>query len=143
MTVDEIIDSWNADAPISELDLGKSSREIPRLHAKYYSMYIDAKREIAKARYLFKKIRAQKYEFMINPTQEAMAEHGWVYPDRTILKSELKDYLEGDSELLKIEFKMNECELKADALQEILKQINNRNWLINNALKDRSFLHGE
>ena len=143
MTVDEIIEAWNADAPISELDLGKASRDIPKLHAKYYALYAEAKREIAKAKYLYKRMRAEKTEFLINPTDDVMSKYGWEYPDRTILKSEIKDYLDGDSELLKLDLKCQEAELKCETLQEILRMIHARNWLIKNAIDDRSFLHGD
>lgn len=143
MTSDEIIELWNCEAPISDTDLGRASREIPELHAKYYAMYIDAKREVSKARYLYKRMRHEKNEFLINPTQEATQKYGWEYPDRKILKSDLKDYLDGDSELLKLDMKAQEAELKVETLQEILRVIHARNWLIKNALDDRSFLHGE
>jgi hypothetical protein len=143
MTTDEIIELWNNDAPISELELGASARLIPQLHSKYYKIYIDAKREQNKSRFVLKRLRSEKTEFIINPTQEATQQHGWEVPDRKILKSEIKDYLDSDSEILKLEYKLAECELKVETLQEILKQIHGRNWIVKAALDDRAFLHGE
>ena len=143
MTTDDIINEWNQDAPISELELGRSARKIPELHSKYYAMYIEAKREQAKARMVLKRLKSEKAEFLINPSMEVAQEKSWEIPDRKILKGEIKDYLEGDSDICKLEYKLMECELKVETLQEVLKQIHNRNWIIKAALDDRSFLHGD
>ncbi|MGI9569007.1 MAG: recombination mediator protein UvsY [Desulfobulbia bacterium] len=143
MEIDDIIEMWNKDAPISEIDLGRTSREIPKLHAKYYGLMIEAKREIIRTRGAFKRLRAMKADFLANPTHEVSEEMNWEYPDRTILKGEIKDYLEGDKQLVKVTMQIEELDLKIELIQEILKQVHGRNWLINNALKDRAFLHGE
>ncbi len=143
MNSEDIINEWNNDAPINEIGLGDQSRDIPKLHAKYYKMLIDARKEIAKAKFLYKRMRSEKNEFLINPTQEVADQFGWEMPDRTILKSDIKDILDGDSELLKIDLKAQEAEIKVDLLQDIMKMIHSRNWLIKNALDDRNFLHGD
>lgn len=143
MTADEIVRMWNEDAHVNTTNLGKASTDIPLLHSKYTEILMTAKREVAKAKYLYKRMRGLKNEFFINPTQEDASKYDWEMPDRTILKSEVKDLLDCDDELCKIDLKVQEAELKVDILNDIIRMIHSRNWLIKNAIDDRNFLNGE
>lgn len=143
MTAEEILAEWTADAPISEIDLGGASRNIQNLHAKYSNYLLEAKSEIAKARYLYKRMRGLKYEFFLNPNLEDSEEYGWEMPERPIMRTEIKDLLDTDKDLLKLDMTIQEADAKLGLVDSILRQILNRNWLVKNAIEDRAFLHGE
>ena len=141
MTVEEIMESWVKDAPIDETNLSESARSIPILHTKYYPLYSKEKVKLAAMRLRLKKLKHEKEEFLNNPTEEDFA-RGWNYPDRKILKGDVRPYLEGDDDILKAELKIAAQSEVVDMLQDILRQIGNRNFIITNMIKDRDFLHG-
>ena len=142
MTVDQIITEWNQDAPITALDLGKQARQIPQLHAKYLALYRNVKNDLVKLRSYHKQLRAEKREWLNNPTAEHHAQ-GWVYPKRKILKNEYNDFLDADPHIMDAQTKVDLAEIRFEVISEIMKQINNRNWFIQSAIKDRSFLNGD
>ena len=41
MTLDEIKDMWKTDCQIDDIELDKSSLEVPKLHAKYSELLTD------------------------------------------------------------------------------------------------------
>jgi len=142
MNPDIIIDMWNADAPIDTLDLGRQAREIPVLHAKYVHMWHNSKVAAINAKSKLRELRAQKRNFLTNPTKKHL-DMGWIYPDRKILKTDYSDYLDSDPEIIAADLAMANAEAVQDLLSEIIRQINNRNWVIKSVIEDRSFMHGE
>lgn len=141
MTDEEIMDMWVKDAPIDETDLFGSARAIPILHTKYYPEYYYAKIKLARLRIALKKLKHSKEEFLINPTKEDF-DRGWEFPDRKLLKGDIRPYLEGENDVLKLELQISAQQELVEMLQDILKQISNRNFIINNMIKDRDFIHG-
>ena len=135
------MEAWVKDAPIDETDLSGSARAIPILHTKYYPIYKKEKLKLAAMRLKLTKLKHAKEDFMNNPTEEDFA-RGWEYPDRKILKGDIRQYLEGDDDILKLQLRIAAQAEFVDMLQDILRQIGNRNFIITNMIKDRDFLHG-
>lgn len=142
MNIDELETLWVDDCQIDVLDLGAASYNTPKLHSKYYPIYTQAKRRLFKLRAAYKKLKAEKVEFLNNPNEEHKQE-GWEYPDRLILKNEIPTFIDSDNQLIKVELSIGEQELLVDFLQDILKQISVRNWIIKNIQDDRKFMAGE
>jgi len=142
MNTNDVICSWVEDSPINSLDLGQSAMDIHKLHAKYINMWSNAKRDLFNARAKLKQLKFDKKEFLLNPTKKQM-DLGWEIPDRKVIKTEINDYLLGDPHIQKMEALVAECENSYEMLQDILKQITNRNWLIQSAIRDRAFLNGD
>jgi hypothetical protein len=136
-----VINNWSEDAPINGLDLGKSARDIQVLHAKYLDLWRQAKHDMVISKIELKKLRAEKHDWLINPTKEHAA-RGWVYPDRKVLKGDHITYLQADEDLIQQELIVAECEASFEMMQDILKQIHNRNWIIKSAIEDRTFMSG-
>ena len=139
--MDNIEAEWSVDCKIDVLDLTEASRVSPYLHAKYYPIYSKARRKLFKMKIAYKKLKAEKHEFLNNPDQERI-NAGWKYPDRMVLKNEIPNFIDSDAALLTLELNIGEQDLLVDFLQDILKQIANRNWIIRNILEDRKFMSG-
>jgi Recombination, repair and ssDNA binding protein UvsY len=143
MKLEEIEEIWSNDCVIDETKLSYEAGSIPRLHAKYYKIYVREKMLLHKHKMDYKNLKFEKYEFLINPTEEKMNE-GWKIPaSGKILKNEVNNYLEGDGLLLSLELKINIQEEKVSFLKSILDSIHTRNFIISNMIKDRSFMAGE
>ncbi len=141
-TVD-VIEQWVEDAPIDSLHLGQSAMDIHKLHSKYLRLWGEAKSDANQTKSELKALKYDKKEFIANPTHEVMKTRGWQVPERKILKADIAEYISSDPHVTELENKLSEEETALDMLQDILKQITNRNWLIQSALKDRAFLAGE
>jgi len=143
MKIEEIEELWKVDCEINVLDLSKATSDIPKLHSKYYSLYNRERTLLIQLRIAYKKLKFDKKEFLINPTQDRI-EEGWEIPSRgKILKTEVNDYIDGDDQLLKLELKIGLQDEKVEFLKDIIKTINARNFLIKNIQDDRRFMAGE
>ena len=63
--------------------------------------------------------------------------------DLKILKSDINIYLEADAELQQQDQKVEYLKQVVNYLERVLREINNRNWNIRNAIEWKKFLHGE
>ena len=43
MTIDEILENWQVDVKIDKTELGDEALNIPKLHHKYYQIYVKEK----------------------------------------------------------------------------------------------------
>jgi len=142
MKIEQIEQLWSEDSVISSIDLSKETIKIPQLHVKYYSIFSREKILLARMRSEYKRTRLEKYEFLINPTEDKIKQ-GWKIPAQgKLLKNETNQYLEGDNDLIEMELKIGIQEEKVAFLKSIIDSINTRNFLIRNILEDRKFMHG-
>lgn len=133
---------WEEDSKIDSTDLGGESLRIPSLHAKYCRLYSLEKVVLTKLKGTYKSLRLEKYEFLINPTKEKV-DLGWIIPPQgKLIKSEVGQYLESDTDLINLELQLSVQQEKVDMLKSILDTLKTRGLLIKNALDDRRFLAG-
>lgn len=69
-----------------------------------------------------------------------------IYKDKpfnlTLVKSDLPIYVDSDDEMCDLELKMSYQQGIVTYLESIIKEINNRNWTIRNAIEWRKFTNG-
>ena len=142
MKIEEIESLWSEDSIITDIDLSREASKIPQLHAKYYQIYIREKMILLKYRNEYKKLKLEKHEFLINPTEDKFND-GWKLPAQgKILKNEIHTYLDGDNLILQQELKIGIQEEKVTFLKSIIDSINTRNFIIKNMIEDRRFMAG-
>lgn len=142
MKIEEIESLWSEDSIITDMDLSREASKIPQLHAKYYQIYIREKMILLKYRNEYKKLKLEKHEFLINPTEDKFND-GWKLPAQgKILKNEIHTYLDGDDLILQQELKIGIQEEKVTFLKSIIDSINTRNFIIKNMIEDRRFMAG-
>jgi len=140
--IEEIESLWSEDSIITDIDLSREASKIPQLHAKYYQIYIREKIILLKYRNEYKKLKLEKHEFLINPTEDKFND-GWKLPAQgKILKNEIHTYLDGDDLILQQELKIGIQEEKVAFLKSIIDSINTRNFIIKNMIEDRRFMAG-
>lgn len=143
MKLEEIQEFWEKDSVIDFTDLFSESLKIPQLHSKYYNILLAEKKTLSFAFKKYKELKHDKSEFLINPNPEDVKERGWKPPHRTIIKSELPQFLEGDKEILELELQIGLQQEKVEFLKSIIQSFSSRGYLIKNAIEDRKFMHGE
>ena len=129
---------WSKDSVIDETLLDQSSLDAPRLHCKYLGILNDYKLLMSKASYQLKLVKHQRWMYYSGkevPEGEEPLDH-------KILKGEQMNWVSVDKKVLEIETKIQYYQIGIDSLTEILKQLNNRNYVIKNAIEWRRFTSG-
>jgi hypothetical protein len=143
MNIERIKELVEIDLKIDGTELGDESIRIPQLHSKYLNIYHDECLILRKLDVDFKILRKQKWEYYNGKmSQQELATLGWEPFGHRILKQDLDIYLESDTDIIKHESKIDLQKAKVEYLDSILKGINNRNWVIRNAIEWRKFMSG-
>ena len=136
MKIEDIAEAWRKDAPIDSVELDTESLNIPVLHAKYLSILykerLKLKSLLLKKKQLAKTLSEYFRGDLNNP--EDLTAIGRQPQLKTILKADINDYVDSDSEMIEMNLKISMQQEIVDVLEEIMKGINGRNWIIKNAL---------
>jgi hypothetical protein len=143
MKTEEIISEWVIDSEIDKTELGKESLRIPQLHSKYLNEFYMAKTTYVKLNQDYKntyKLKYQYYQGLLS--KEELDENGWDIQPLKILKADIPVYIESDEDLQLIKNKIQLIEDKVEILENIIKTLNNRGYLIKNAIEWARFQNG-
>lgn len=143
MKIEDIMEEWKNDAKIDDINLDSSSIDIPNLHAKWLEIRTKAKSKLIKLQYTKKKLTKTLYEYyrgnLNNP--DDLKEIGREPLLNKPLNSETTIYVDADDEMININLRIAAQEEIVEVLTEILKSINNRNWVIKAAVDYRKLTH--
>jgi hypothetical protein len=143
MKLDEIYAFWDTDSDIDTTDLGNESIKIPKLHNKYYKLFVSEKILLRKYEAEMKELKLAKYEFYTQGPSSESREKGWVLPARgMILKQEMPMYMEADKELIALSLKIGFQQEKVELLESIIKSLVNRGFQIKAAIDWHKFTMG-
>jgi hypothetical protein len=143
MKIEDIMKEWKNDAKIDDINLDSSSIDIPMLHAKWLEIRTKAKSKLIGLQYTKKKLTKTLYEYyrgnLNNP--DDLKEIGREPLLNKPLNSETTIYVDADDEMININLRIAAQEEIVEVLTEILKSINNRNWVIKAAVDYRKLTH--
>ena len=143
MKLEEITSLWEQDSKIDKTELAEESLKIPQLHHKYYKIYSNEKLILRKLNTEYKQLRLEKYEFYTQGPNEETDEKGWKLPaSGRILKADVLQYIEADTDLINLSLKIGIQEEKIEFLESIIKTLNNRGYNIHTALEFIKFMNG-
>lgn len=142
MKFEEIHAMWDKDAPIDMTDLQSASANVPKLHAKYYRIFVEEKKKLMGLMRDYKELRHLKKEFVTNPNKEDTEKHGWAPPTRKITLPQAEEYINGDTQMLDYELKIGVQQEKIDFLKSIIQTLSTRGYLIKNIIEDRKYMTG-
>lgn len=143
MTLEEINEMWAVDAKISESDLGGEALKIPKLHNKYYTLYVKEALRVKKLKADLKELEMAKYEYYTGTmAEEDLKARGWKPNPLKIMKSEVSRYIESDKDVISTSLKIDYHSSTASYLEDIVRQINNRNFVIKSAIDWAKFQSG-
>lgn len=143
MTVDEILENWQKDANIDKTELGEEALNIPKLHHKYYQIFVKEKMILRKQEADMKQLKLDKYEFLTQGPNEETKDKGWKLPPKgMILKGDIPMYIDADQDIVNLSLKIGYQQEKIELLDSIIKSIMNRNFVIKNAIDWQKFTMG-
>lgn len=143
MKLDDIMEAWEHDAQIDNTELARESLKIPLLHHKYFKMMTQESMLLKKLEYDYKVLHKLKYEyFMGTLDQETLKERGWEPNQLRILKQDLSLYIDSDEDVQTCNKKIDMQREKINFLESVIKNLNNRGFLIKNAIDWHKFQAG-
>lgn len=144
MTVDELMDMWEADCVINDDHLDKESIATAKLHSKYLRIYIQHKMKLAALEEQYNTTRQKKFRYYRGEMpREELKELNWEqWQGVKPLKNEMDEFLTGDSDLNRIKIKIEYIKCMVNALDSIMGQIKGRDWSIRNAVEFKKFISG-
>lgn len=135
MKLDDIFTEWAKDSNIDQSRLDEESLKIPKLHHKYYEIYMHEKLLLRKYEADLKTLKFDKTEFYQNGPDEESEKKGWKLPAKgKIYKPDVPSYVEVDQEIIDLTLKIGLQKEKTDLLSSIIDSINRRGFSIKNAI---------
>lgn len=143
MKIEEIMDLWQEDVKIDRTELGDAALDIPKLHYKYYKLFVHERMILRKYETEMKTLKLDKYEFYTQGPSEENKDKGWRLPAKgLILKSDIPAYMDADADIINLNLKIGLQQEKVEFLDSIIKTIINRNFIIKNAIEWQKFTMG-
>lgn len=143
MKLEEISQEWIKDAKIDTTELDIESIKIPQLHSKYLKIYFEERRRLKGLEFQSKEMYLNKYEYYNGRlSDEELKNLNWEPFMKRLMKNEVDLYLESDKDVIANNMRIVNQKEKLDMLEEILKNLNQRNFQIKNAIDWKKFTQG-
>lgn len=143
MNMEIIKQMVETDLRIDGTELGDESIRIPMLHGKFLNIFHDESLVLRKLDADYRMLRKQKWEWYSGKLDEDQIKTlGWEPFATRILRQDMELYMDADSDLIRIGSKIDLQKAKVEYLDSVIKGINNRNWVIRNAIEWRKFMSG-
>lgn len=137
------MEEWRRDSQIDSTELDVESLRIPELHSKYMKIYFEERRKLKAYEFQSKDLYLKKYEYYNGKlSQEELDELGWQPFVKRLMKGEIDMYLDSDKDVITNNMKMANQKEKIEFCEDAIKNINQRNFQIRNAIEWRKFTQG-
>ena len=133
----ELQSQWAEDCKLDELDLGSESTRTPVLHSKYVTLLSNSKLQLRKAVADLKRLENVKSDYYRGElSKEELDKLGWEpWRKNAVLRSDMRDQLDSDPDIIKQQDKVYYLETTVDFLDRVLRSLNSRGWDIKNAVE--------
>ena len=146
MDLQNILDQWSNDCVIDKISLDETSRNTPKLHAKYLQQLSHAKLLLKRAEASQKILLKDKWLYYNGKMdQEAIETKGWEpdpFDGLKILKGEMDYYYDADPDIQKSEEKIQYYKTIIETLTEIVDSLKWRHQTIGNIIRWKQFEAG-
>jgi hypothetical protein len=141
MNLETLQDLWKKDSKIDNDLYCEESTKIPQLHMRYMEFFnsfslMKKERELemrqtVKEKWLYYKGKAPALKYKEMP-----------FDLKLTTKEEIYMFIDADDDVIKLQFKIDYIETVLAFLEGVLRQINNRNFQIKNAIEWEKFKSG-
>ena len=144
MSTDDISDVWSKDCKIDETNLAGEAKRIPELHSKYYNMYYKEALKVKKLRSDYKELELLKREWLDGTmAEEDLKDLGWRPKQKRIIRQDMDKYIQADKDIINMSLKIDYHSARANFLEDIVRTIHGRNFIIKSMIDILKFQHGE
>jgi len=146
MTLDEIKLQWEQDCEIDDIELDKSSLEIPKLHAKYQDMLTSKILVLKQYQFKYDTLLKDKWLWYNGKmSEEQIKEFGWSndpLDGLKVMKNDLQLFYNSDKDIQELNAKIQYLKVTIDYLKECMTNITWRHQTIRNTIDWRKFMSG-
>lgn len=147
LTLEQVLEQWKIDCAIDDMELDKSSRETPKLHAKYLELLSLSKLQKSRKEQEFKRLLKDKFMWYNGKMDRVqMDEKGWDYdPYQGLtkpMKSDMDYWYDSDPQIQQVQAQIDYWKTMIDTLSDILSNVTWRHQTIANMIKWRAFTSG-
>ena len=140
MTLEELQQSVNKDFKLDDTELDTESVNIPLLHNKYLIHYNKFSLLLKKSEYEHKSMIRDKWEYYTGKADPSVYQEKPF--DIKVLKADVHIYMDSDPDLQKADQKVAYLNQIVKYLEQVLRGVNNRTFLIKNAIEWKKFTSG-
>jgi len=140
MTLEELQQSVDRDLKIDDTELDTESINIPLLHNKYLQYFNKFSLLLKKSEYDRKVLTRQKWEYYTGKSDASVYKEKPF--DLKILRTDVHIYMDSDEELQRADQKEAYLKQVVSYLEQVLRSINTRNFIIKNAIDWKKFTSG-
>lgn len=131
MTLETLHNEWSKDQELSLDQPDKMLRNVPLLHAKWWQFYTTERQRYLAVKQEYDLLHRDKFEWYLGRLDdEVRVKRGWPPQPLRIVRQEVDTYLKSDPDLIPHATKMEMVELKMKFIEDVLKSINGRGYLI-------------
>jgi len=143
MNLDNLKELITKDSIVDSTELGIESLKIPQLHSKYLTILADVKLLLTKHQNDLAVLRLRKWKIYTGKaSKEELDEWKEEPSDLTILKSDVEQFVEADPKVIELKSKVAVNEVKLRIVEEFIKSLNNRNFMIKSAIDWQKMMNG-
>ena len=143
MKFEDILAMWESDSQIDKTDLAAESLKTPRLHHKYYTLYIAERSKLHRLESQMKTLKLEKYEFYTQGHTDETRARGWRLPAKgLILKGDIPMYIDADQDIIDLSLKIGIQQEKTHFLASVIDSLKARGFAIKNAIDFIRFTMG-
>ena len=140
MTLEELQQLVDKDFTLDDTELDLESIKIPLLHNKYLQHFNKFSLLLKNAELEYKLITREKWEYYTGKADQSVYKEKPF--DLKVLKSDVHNYMDSDNELQRADQKAAYLNQVVKYLEQVLRSINNRTFLIKNAIEWKKFTSG-
>ena len=143
MNLDNLKELITKDSQIDSTELGIESLKIPQIHSKYLTILADVKLLLTKHQNDLAVLKLRKWKIYTGKaSKEELESWGEEPSDLTLLKSDVEQFVEADVKVIELKSKLAVTEVKLKMVEEFIKSLNNRNFMIKSAIEWQKMMNG-
>ncbi|MGY8864169.1 MAG: recombination mediator protein UvsY [Methylophagaceae bacterium] len=144
MDTNDIATLWAADSSIDETNLVGESKNIPKLHSKYYNLFYREVLRVKKLKAEYKELERLKREYYDGSmAEEDLKDNGWKPFRLKVLRQDVDKYIQSDKDIIKLSLTIDYHTANSNYLEDIIRTIHSRNFIIKNMIDMLKFQSGD
>jgi hypothetical protein len=146
MNLDEIKEMWSSDCKIDDIELDKSSLEVPKLHSKYSDLLTENVMKVKGLEMQYHILLKDKWLWFNGKLdQDKLKSYGWEddpFDGLKIMKNDFNYFFNSDKDLQAIKGQIEYRNITINYLKDCLENIKWRHQTIKNTIEWRKFMAG-
>lgn len=129
MKIEEIYELWAKDSEIDQTNVSSESANIPKMHNKYFRIYMEEGMKLKSFRAKYKQLKLLKEQYYRGELDiTELQQYGWEPQPLKILRQDIPTYIDADQDIIDLSLKIGMQEEKVSYLEAIIKMISNRGF---------------